>query len=96
MLEGAWPNLEGDFDGDGEPDLLVAGDGEIRVYLASRAELFAREPAALVKVKTSPHLVVNDLNRDGLADILLWYDREPEWSGVIKVLMNTARARKAR
>jgi hypothetical protein len=96
MLEGAWPNLEGDFDGDGEPDLLVAGDGEIRVYLASRAELFAREPAALVKVKTSPHLVVNDLNRDGLADILLWYDREPELSGVIKVLMNTARARKAR
>ncbi|MBI3329323.1 MAG: VCBS repeat-containing protein [Nitrospinae bacterium] len=91
MLEGAWPNIEGDFDGDGEADLLVAGNGEISVYLATPGAFFAREPATRVKVKTSSHLLVRDLNKDGLADMLMWYDREPEWSSVIKVLMNTGR-----
>lgn len=95
MLEGAWPNLEGDFDGDGEADLLVSGDGEIRVYPATAGDFFAREPSIQVKMKTSPHLLVKDLNHDGLADLLLWYDRDPELTGVIKVLMNGGQGRRA-
>ena len=95
MLEGAWPNLEGDFDGDGEADLLVSGDGEIRVYPAVAGEFFAREPSIQVKMKTSPHLLVKDLNDDGLADLLLWYEREPGLTGLIRVLMNGGQERRA-
>ncbi|MBI3327367.1 MAG: VCBS repeat-containing protein [Nitrospinae bacterium] len=90
-LEGAWPNIEGDFDGDGRADLLVSGNHELSVYLAIAGASFAPDPAIRLKVKTSPYLLVRDLNNDGLADILMWYDREPEWRGVMKVLMNTGR-----
>jgi hypothetical protein len=90
MLEGAWPQLGGDFDGDGRADLLVVGNGEVAVYLATPGALFARDAAARLPVKTSPHVLVRDLNGDQRADIVLWYDGEPEWRGVLKVLINTA------
>ncbi len=96
MLEGAWPNMEGDFDGDGETDLLVAGNDEVAVYLATAGAFFAPEPATRVKVKTSPHLLVRDLNNDKLADIVIWYTNKPERSGIITVLMNTGQGWKSK
>jgi hypothetical protein len=91
MLQGMWPNLDGDFDGDGKADLLVAGNDEVAVYLATQGTLFARDPAARVPVKTSSHMMVRDLTNNGRADIILWYDGASEWRGVMKVLINTAK-----
>lgn len=89
MLEGAWPQIGGDFNGDGRADLLVVGNGEVAVYLAVPGLLFSPNAAAQFPVKTSPHVLVRDLNGDQHADVMLWYDTEPEWRGVLKVLMNT-------
>jgi hypothetical protein len=91
MLQGIWPNFEGDFDADGRADLLVAGNDEVAVYLGTPGTLFRREPAARVPVRTSPHTRVRDLTDNGHADIVLWYTGTSERSGVLKVLINTAR-----
>jgi FG-GAP-like repeat len=91
VLQGVWPNIDGDFDGDGKADLLVAGNDEIAVYLATPGTLFARDPAARMPVKTSPRMLVQDLTDNRHADIIIWYVEPPEWRGVIKVLINTAK-----
>jgi hypothetical protein len=90
-LQGVWPRLDGDFDGDGKPDLLVAGDDEIVVYPAVPGALFAPNPAARVAVKTSPHLHLADLTANRYTDILMWYDGSPELKGVVRVLINTTK-----
>jgi hypothetical protein len=91
MLQGRWPNVEGDFDGDGNADLLVAGNDEVAVYLATPGTLFARDPAARLPVRTSSRMIVRDLTDSRGADIVMWYDRSPEWNGVVKVLVNTGK-----
>jgi hypothetical protein len=88
MLEGGWPNIDGDFNGDGKADLLIAGNDEVAVYLASPGTLFAREPAARMPVKSSSHVLVRNLTASRYADIVIWYDASSEWTGVVKVLVN--------
>jgi hypothetical protein len=89
VLQGGWPNIDGDFDGDGKADLLIAGNDEVVIYLASPGTLFARDPAARMAVKTSRHMLVGDLTASQRADIVLWYDGASEWRGAVKVLINT-------
>jgi hypothetical protein len=89
ILQGVWPNIDGDFDGDGKADLLVAGNDEIAVYLAVPGGWFARDPAARIAVKPSSHLIVHDLTDNGQAGIVMWYERSSAWKHVVKVLMNT-------
>jgi FG-GAP-like repeat len=91
VLQGVWPNVEGDFDGDGKADLLVAGNDEVAIYLASPGTLFARDPAARVPVKTSSHVIVRDLTDNRRADIVIWYEGRSQVKGAVKVLMNTAK-----
>jgi hypothetical protein len=91
VLQGVWPNVEGDFDADGKADLLVAGNNEVAVYLATPGTLFAREPAAHVPVKTTPHVIVRELTGSQRTDIVMWYREPSEWQGLIKVLMNTGK-----
>jgi hypothetical protein len=86
-----WPNVEGDFDGDGKADLLVAGNDEVAIYLASPGTLFARDPAARVPVKTSSHVIVRELTDNRRADIVIWYEGRSQVKGAVKVLMNTAK-----
>jgi hypothetical protein len=90
-LQGVWPRIDGDFDGDGKPDLLVAGDDEIVVYLAAQGALFAPGPAARVAIKTSPHLILADLTANRRSDIVTWYEGSPEWKGVVRVLINATK-----
>ena len=89
MLEGAWPHIDGDFDGDGQADLLIVGNGEVAVYLAMPGTLFAREAVVRLPLKTSRHMLVRDLNGNRHADIVLWFEGDPEWRGVLRVLMNS-------
>jgi hypothetical protein len=89
VLQGAWPNLDGDFDGDGKADLLIVGNDEIVVYLASPGTQFSRDPATRMAVKSSSHVIVGNLTASRQADIVLWYDGPSEWKGALKVLMNT-------
>jgi hypothetical protein len=89
VLQGGWPNVDGDFNGDGKADLLIAGNDEVVVYLASPGTLFARDPATRMAVKTSSHMIVRDLTDSRHADIVLWYDGSSEWKGAVRVLINT-------
>jgi hypothetical protein len=91
VLQGKWPNVDGDFDGDGKADLLVAGNDVVAIYLASPGSLFARDPAARIPLKTSPHVIVQGLTNHRYADIVMWYGGTSEWKGVVRVLMNDAR-----
>ena len=90
VLQGRWPNIDGDFDGDGKADLLVAGNDEVAVYLATPGTLFARDPTARVAVKTSSHVIVRDLTESRRADIVIWYHGPSGMERAVKVLMNTA------
>jgi hypothetical protein len=90
-LQGVWPKVDSDFDGDGKADLLVAGDDAVAVYLAAPETLFAAEPAARVAVKTSPRLILQDLTANKHTDIVMWYEGSAEWKGVVRILMNTAK-----
>jgi FG-GAP-like repeat len=91
ILQGGWPNVDGDFDGDGKADLLIAGNDEVVIYRASPGTLFARDPATRMAVKTSSHVIVRDLTDSRHADIVLWYDGPSEWKGAVKVLINTGK-----
>jgi FG-GAP-like repeat len=91
MLQGIWPNVEGDFDGDGKADLLVAGNDEVAVYRGTPGTLFAREPAARLPIKTSSRAIVRDLTGDRHADLVMWYDGPSEWNGLVKALINTGK-----
>jgi hypothetical protein len=89
VLQGAWPHIGGDFDGDGRADLLVAGNDEVAVYLTEAGTLFRREPAARMPMKTSSRLLVQDLTDDRHADIIMWYEGSSERKGTVQVLVNT-------
>jgi FG-GAP-like repeat len=89
VLQGGWPNVDGDFDGDGKGDLLIAGNDEVVVYSGSPGTLFTRDPRTRLAVKTSSHVIVRDLTDNRRADIVMWYDGPAEWTGVVKVLVNT-------
>jgi hypothetical protein len=89
VLQGGWPNIDGDFDGDGKADLLIAGNDEVVVYPGSPGTLFARDPRTRLAVKTSSHVIVRELTDNRRADIIMWYDGPAEWAGAVKVLVNT-------
>jgi hypothetical protein len=89
VLQGSWPNIDGDFDGDGKADLLIVANDEVVIYPASPGTLFARNPATRLAVKTSSHVIVGNLTDRRQADIVLWYDGAAEWKGAVKVLINT-------
>ena len=91
VLQGVWPNVDGDFNGDGKSDLLVAGNDEVAVYLATPGALFAHDPAARIPAKTSSHMIVRELTGNRYSDIVIWYEGPAEWKGTIKVLMNTTK-----
>lgn len=71
-------SLLGDFDGDGQNDMLLrSGQDEIAVY-AGRGRAFSDDPAFVLKVRNMDGFrflepVADDLNGDGIADLILTY-----------------------
>ena len=66
----------GDFNGDGEPDLMVTNENDThQIYLGS-GTVNSFTPKGTVISKTSALSLTDDLNGDGLADVLIYDDGE--------------------
>jgi len=85
QFNGIWPSLDGDFNGDGYPDLLVANDGNVRVYQSPEGRGLYSTSHHQVNVVTCRFKHIIDLNNDGLDDIV-FYDKKKK--GAISVLLN--------
>jgi len=87
-FRGIWPSLDGDFTGDGHPDLLIAHDGQVTVHAQdSDGELFSQSHSQ-TDVFTAPCMHICDLNRDGRNDLLFY---EKGQKGRISVLLNSGK-----
>ncbi len=84
-FNGIWPSVEGDFNGDGSPDLLVANDGKLRIYRTPQGKGIYSNLYHQADILTCRFVHIVDLNRDGLDDILLY---EKKKNGSISVLLN--------
>ena len=88
-LDSPFPNLDGDFNGDGRTDLAAPkGDG-LGIFLGGGKSLLAEYPKAIVHLPMSRWLEVVDLDGDRRADVVLFYRFKPDRQGSIVVLRNT-------
>jgi hypothetical protein len=85
QFNGIWPSLEGDFDGDGYPDLLIANDGKLKIYQTLQDNAFFSNLYHQADVITCPLKQIIDLNQDGLDDIVFY---EKKQNGTVFVLLN--------
>ena len=72
----AWPIcIQGDFNGDGRPDLLVRrSDNQWNIFFStSDGHWFAPQPAMTFDAPTRGYYEIKDLNGDGLSDII-WHE----------------------
>jgi hypothetical protein len=78
----------GDLDGDGRPDLVtLSGNGETLVLRNAGGGAFIREDVHLTERITGCrgyHVQVQDLDKDGLADIVAGFAGEPEGMGTYR------------
>ena len=85
-------NLDGDFDGDGRDDLLIGvGIEHIRIIPHGRDGRFDKKAALRFNVRASDHILVQDINQDGISDVVLWYPRNTDpSSGLIHLILSSA------
>lgn len=85
-------NFEGDYDGDGRKDLVVAtGKTELSIFLGIEPEkghLFDKKPREKISVETFGDFKPLDLNGDGREDMILYYREHPEMSARARIIMN--------
>jgi hypothetical protein len=91
-LDGPFPSLDGDFNGDGRPDFVGPKEpGTLGVWLGGPKALIDEYPKALVHLPLSRYLQVVDLDGDKRADVVLFYRYAADHQGQIVVLRNTGR-----
>jgi hypothetical protein len=89
-IDGPYPSVAGDFNGDGKADFIAAnGADALGVWLGGGKSLIADDPKAIVHVTPSKFYFVADLNGDKLADVVVFYRTREALSATITVLRNT-------
>src|SRR5207247_8629524 len=73
-IEGPYPSIAGDFDGDGKRDFVAAtGSDAIGVRLAGGSSLIADSPKAIVHATPTKFYFISDLDGDKRAELILFY-----------------------
>jgi hypothetical protein len=89
-IDGPYPSVEGDFNGDGKADFIAAnGPEELAIWLGGGKTLIAAQPKAIVHAVPSKYYQVVDLDGDKLADVVIFYRYRDALQGEIAVLRNT-------
>ena len=89
-LEGAYPSVQGDFNGDGKADFIGQyGKDALGVWLGGGKSLLASEPKAVVHIPPSRYFLVADLDGDRRAEAVVFYRWREGMTGSILVLRNT-------
>jgi hypothetical protein len=91
-IDGPYPSVAGDFNGDGKADFIAAhGPDALAVFLGGGKTLLADTPRAVVRVTPSKYYQVADLDGDKLADVVVFYRFREALAGQLVVLRNTGR-----
>lgn len=85
-FKGIWPSLEGDFNADGYPDLLIATDGKVTIYQTLQEKPLLSSKNHQADVPTYPFRLIADINHDGLDDLIMY---EKKKDAQLSVLVNT-------
>jgi len=90
MLVGFHPGFEGDFNGDGRPDLFMEYGEGFGVW-DNRGNLqFGQTPYAVGNVPPCSYYHVDDLNNDKKADVFMWESNDPQRQNEVVVLLNVS------
>ncbi|MCP4020520.1 MAG: VCBS repeat-containing protein [Desulfobacteraceae bacterium] len=87
-FKGIWPSMDGDFNKDGYPDLLIARDDQITIYPTARGKMLFSNSLHQFNVKTFCYKHISDLNRDGRDD-LIFYERKRD--ARLSILLNNGK-----
>jgi hypothetical protein len=89
-VEGPYPSVAGDFNGDGKADFFSAhGTDAFAVWLAGGKKLLADAPKAIVKIPPSRHYRIVNLDGDRRSDVVVFHRRRDATAATIHVLRNT-------
>jgi hypothetical protein len=91
-VDGPFPSVAGDFDGDGRADFVAAhGSDKLAIWLGDKKTLLKADPTALVHVTPSKYYQPVDLDGDKRADLVLFYRAKEQLASTVVVLRNTGR-----
>jgi len=85
---GFTPDLGGDFDGDGLPDLAMAYEKGFGIWKNKGNLNFSTSPFLSMALPPTGIQSLDDLNGDGKCDIYLWDAANPKTSGILNIYMN--------
>jgi hypothetical protein len=91
-IDGPYPSVSGDFDGDGKPDFVAShGLDAMAVWLGGGKSLIADSPKAILRIAPSKLYFVTDLDKDKRADLVVFYRSREALVGTVVVARNSGR-----
>jgi hypothetical protein len=91
-IDGPYPSVAGDFNGDGNADFIAAnGPDSLAVWLGGGKSLIADSPKAIVHITPSKFFFITDLDGDKRADLVVFYRSRDAIAGTIAVARNSGR-----